>query len=296
VCTGPNPDGTVSETQVDTCLIYSSGTGGPYIAGDTITIARMSPSDSTVVSCSGSSATIATLATTHNLCAYQVTGTIAGAGQLIGTEVIYIPNTVVPHTPIQQVAMFCSALQPGQTPPRTCDDTGTPIAVTGPGATVIDEIPPTFTSVPADMTVDATGPADTVVRYALPTATDNAPGPIAIACTPESGSAFVVGTTTVTCTATDVSGNTATATFNVTVQNTFDSLCRVTKLAVAKQGIAHSLCVKLEGAAASAARGDVSAMNGKLNAYVNELEAQSGKALTAQQASDLEGLARLLMA
>jgi hypothetical protein len=92
---------------------------------------------------------------------------------------------------------------------------------------------------------------------------------------------FTVGTTVVTCTATDMSGNVATATFNVTAQNTPESLCRVTELDVTKEGVAHSLCVKLE--------------QGDFGAYINEVEAQGGKSLTDQQALDLEGLAQLLM-
>ncbi len=59
-----------------------------------------------------------------------------------------------------------------------------------------------------------------VVNYATPVATDNCPSPTVV-CTPPSGSCFPLGTTTVTCTATDTSGNTATCTFKV---NVFD-LC-----------------------------------------------------------------------
>ena len=41
-----------------------------------------------------------------------------------------------------------------------------------------------------------------------------------IACTPPSGATFPLGTTTVSCTATDDSGNTSTTTFTVTVRDT----------------------------------------------------------------------------
>jgi hypothetical protein len=53
--------------------------------------------------------------------------------------------------------------------------------------------------------------------YTLPTATDNvgvASGPT---CSPSSSSNFPVGTTTVTCTATDFAGNEGSASFTVTV-------------------------------------------------------------------------------
>jgi hypothetical protein len=50
------------------------------------------------------------------------------------------------------------------------------------------------------------------------TATDKVGGAIAPICAPASGTAFAVGTTTVTCTATDAAGNAATGNFTVTVQ------------------------------------------------------------------------------
>lgn len=58
-------------------------------------------------------------------------------------------------------------------------------------------------------------PACTAVSFS-PTASDNCPG-VTVMCSPASGACFPVGTTTVTCTATDTSGNTFTCTFTVTV-------------------------------------------------------------------------------
>jgi HYR domain len=57
-----------------------------------------------------------------------------------------------------------------------------------------------------------------VVTY-IATASDNAPG-VTLVCSPASGTAFSLGQTTVTCTATDGSGNTASKSFNVTVNDT----------------------------------------------------------------------------
>ncbi|MBK6316694.1 MAG: HYR domain-containing protein [Blastocatellia bacterium] len=64
------------------------------------------------------------------------------------------------------------------------------------------------------------GTCSAVVTYTA-TATDNCPG-ATIVCTPASGSTFPVGTTTVTCTASDASPNSpdATCSFTVTVQDT----------------------------------------------------------------------------
>jgi len=56
--------------------------------------------------------------------------------------------------------------------------------------------------------------ATQTVNYALPQVSDNCPG-ASVACVPPSGSVFALGTTSVTCTATDAAGNTATCSFPV---------------------------------------------------------------------------------
>ena len=84
---------------------------------------------------------------------------------------------------------------------------------------VLDTTAPTLTT-PADIVTNTDpGQPTAVVNYALPTATDNA-GVVDVTCSPPSGSTFPVGTTTITCTATDAVGNTATASFTVTVVDT----------------------------------------------------------------------------
>jgi hypothetical protein len=88
--------------------------------------------------------------------------------------------------------------------------------------TVNDTQPPSITC-PANVTavtnqVVCPSPTCTTVTFPNPVATDNCPG-VTVACVPPSGGCFNVGVTTVTCTATDTSGNTATCSFTVT---TFD--------------------------------------------------------------------------
>jgi hypothetical protein len=59
------------------------------------------------------------------------------------------------------------------------------------------------------------------VNFSTPTAVDDVDGPLAlVTCTPASGSTFPLGTTTVTCSATDSSGNTGSGSFTVTVVDT----------------------------------------------------------------------------
>ena len=70
------------------------------------------------------------------------------------------------------------------------------------------------------LATDLTGAA---VSYPLPSAIDTQAGPVTPECTPAPGSLFPVGTTTVTCTAVDPSGNKARpADFDVTVVESAD--------------------------------------------------------------------------
>ncbi len=81
--------------------------------------------------------------------------------------------------------------------------------------TVVDTAPPVLT-VPADITTKATTAAGATVTYVV-TATDVVSGPATPVCVPASGTAFAIGTTTVTCTASDPRGNSTSKTFTVTV-------------------------------------------------------------------------------
>ena len=80
--------------------------------------------------------------------------------------------------------------------------------------TIVDTTPPMFTFIPPDITVNNCGP----VPLGLPTATDDCAG--AVTFTNNAPGYFLVGTTPVTWTAHDVSGNTTNATQMVTVHDT----------------------------------------------------------------------------
>jgi HYR domain len=85
----------------------------------------------------------------------------------------------------------------------------------------LEATPPTITC-PANMTVVSAvacpPTSSTAVTFPTPTASDNCPG-VTVACNPPSGSPLPVGTSAVTCTATDTAGLTASCTFSVTVFN-----------------------------------------------------------------------------
>jgi hypothetical protein len=82
--------------------------------------------------------------------------------------------------------------------------------------TVVDSTAPALT-VPGDQSVTTSDPNGAAVEYGSVSATDIVDSTPTVGCSKASGSVFPVGTTTVTCTATDDSQNTATGTFHVTV-------------------------------------------------------------------------------
>jgi hypothetical protein len=99
-----------------------------------------------------------------------------------------------------------------------------------------DTTPPTLIVPEEDITEEATSSDGAVVRFEVTAEDDvdgtaildennrqiqdDVEGSITISCDPPSGSTFPIGNTEVECTATDAAGNTATASFTVTVQDT----------------------------------------------------------------------------
>jgi hypothetical protein len=76
---------------------------------------------------------------------------------------------------------------------------------------------PTITVPNPGPVVDATKPTGAIVTYGA-SAKDAVGNPIAVTCTPASGSLFPLGVTTVNCSATDATGNQATASFVILVR------------------------------------------------------------------------------
>lgn len=154
----------------------------------------------------------------------------APANMDVGTDAGRSYATVDPGTatgdddnPGVTVAGVRSDGQPlvGQYPLGTTTITWTATDAAGNTATatqtvqVSDREPPVL-ALPAPITVTATSATGAVVTYTV-TATDNV-GVAATTCTPASGSPFALGATAVQCTATDAAGNSASGSFNVTVQ------------------------------------------------------------------------------
>lgn len=83
---------------------------------------------------------------------------------------------------------------------------------------VADTTPPAL-SLPGNMTLQATGPGGRTVTFTA-TANDTIDGNRPVTCTPASGSTFPIAMTTVNCSASDLSGNTANGSFTITIQDT----------------------------------------------------------------------------
>jgi len=72
------------------------------------------------------------------------------------------------------------------------------------------------------------------------------------------------------------------------------SLCSLVESMVENPGIANALCAKLDAAAASEAHGNANAKAGQIGAFINQVNAQRGKAISDADATRLIELAEAL--
>ena len=102
---------------------------------------------------------------------------------------------------------------------------------------------------------------------------------------------FGLGAHTFSASATDYAGNVGEGSTTFTVVVSESSLCTLVRRFVSKDGVATSLCVKLDSAAAARERGNLTVERNILNAFANEVSAQRGKAIAAENANVLMELA-----
>jgi hypothetical protein len=100
----------------------------------------------------------------------------------------------------------------------TASDTRGNGASSGFTVTVVDTTAPTLT-LPANITAEATGPGGAAVAFTV-SASDAVDASVIPSCSAQSGDTFVLGTTTVNCSATDDAGNSASGSFMITVRDT----------------------------------------------------------------------------
>jgi hypothetical protein len=156
---------------------------------------------------------------------------------------------------------------------------------------------PTITH-PASVTAEATSPAGAVVNFTV-TATDPFDPAPTVSCVPASGSLFPIGTTTVACTATDAQGNEREASFPVTVKS---AVTQISDLIAVVAGldltppVKNGLIKKLEEADGLLAKGNLTGACRKLGDFMDQVRAQTGKALTEAEAERLLTDARRIQA
>ncbi|HZG86618.1 fibronectin type III domain-containing protein [Paenibacillus sp.] len=102
------------------------------------------------------------------------------------------------------------------------------------------------------------------------------------------------GTHVLTAHATDAAGNAAQASITIHVAVDFEGVIALTRSFVSSADVESSLIEKLQAAQAADARGNGQAKEGQLGAYMNQLKAQTDKAIAPEQASVLAELARQL--
>jgi hypothetical protein len=157
------------------------------------------------------------------------------------------------------------------------------------GAVTPDTTPPVLT-LPSTVVADATGPDGATVTYQA-SATDDVDGPVPVDCEPPSGSTFPIGDTTVTCTASDSAGNTATGTFTVHVRGASEQLASLAA-AVSRLGPGSALRNKVRLAQSYLDSGDTASACSALDGFIALVKAQTGKTLTPTQASMLIAAAK----
>jgi len=182
---------------------------------------------------------------------------------------------------------FVNAITPVQVhnPAGTGFLTGAVAVVAGSDYSLVleDTTPPVLTT-PTSVVVEATGPSGATATFAASASDpDDMAGPVI--CSPPSGSVFPIATTTVMCRSTDTHGNTGTASFTVTVLSPGQIISNlISDVATDNFQQASNL---LQNVLSSLSAGNTGAACNQLGAFINQVQAQSGKKLTIPEANQL---------
>jgi hypothetical protein len=152
-----------------------------------------------------------------------------------------------------------------------------------------DDVPPALTLPQSPIVVPADRPGGAVVTYEV-TATDAVDPNPTVSCSPPSGSLFPIGDTTVACTATDASGNSAEGSFSVHVQGVgeqLDELQSIVDTFDMDEDVRADLQEKLATSRTALAAGRTRPACKVLRSFVNEVRGESGSGLTTDLAAVL---------
>lgn len=230
-CTNPSPGGSGTST----CDIGVLPSGAMAVFRFTYNVGASLPSGTAIFNTARASSSTNELHAADN--AFTATTFATAAGGAGDECAVTCPSNITAPNDTNQCGAAVSYPAPGAagnncgtvicTPPSgsffpigatviTCGgDTGPPCTFT---ITVQDTRPPTNPTItcPQNITVEeeTPGSGSAVVNYSTPTGTGNC---VTVSCDPPSGSAFPVGSTPVTCTATDSSNNSVSCSFLINV-------------------------------------------------------------------------------
>jgi hypothetical protein len=150
---------------------------------------------------------------------------------------------------------------------------------------VADDTPPVITP-SADITTDAISPAGAPVNYVV-TASDNV-GVGSLDCAPATGSVFTIGTTLVQCTAQDAAGNSASASFEVTVRGAAEQIVALIQLA-SGHNLPPAISIQLQAALQRTLSNpsNLPAACRNLDTFITLVRAMSGRSIPAATAQQL---------
>jgi len=153
---------------------------------------------------------------------------------------------------------------------------------------VLDMTPPAI-HCPAGIEMDAQLPEGAVVNFSV-TADDGCDPSAHVVCVPAPGSLFPIGETSVTCTATDASGNSTNCSFLVYIRSPAEMLTgllvEIEALSI-QHGVKNALLVKVKNALSNLTLGKNLVALNLLSAFENEVEAQRGGCLSIERADAL---------
>lgn len=216
------PEGTVSANRVEVSVALSATTLGPvsgsvtFLAAglrqgsQTLTRNTTMPVTATVVTCDTTPPTLALpgpiVAEATGAAGAVVTFTATATDENPTNPAVTCTPTSGSTFPLGTTTVECSAT----------DAAGNTATGSFP-VTVEDTTAPAIQDMPTDVTVSALDADGAIVTYDAPTATDLVDGDVAVGCDPASGVQFALGSTTVTCTASDAAGNVVSESFSVTI-------------------------------------------------------------------------------
>jgi len=172
-----------------------------------------------------------------------------------------------------------------------------------------DTTPPVL-SLPANQTVPATSPQEATVTYTVTASDPDDPASqLTINCTDRSGKSyptgtnvratFPIGTTTVTCTASDPAGNTARGSFTVTVEGAAQQVSDLINLVNSfhlASNLQNALDNKLQDVLAAINAGQTATACSELTDFIGFVQSHTGKGITQSQATQLIASAQRIQA